>query len=145
MNSKPYQPTQPKQVYSDSCTVPPWREADHYQPKYYTAAPAAKQRVEEEVSETVVVNNVIQADQLARQRSVEQRSDIISKLSWLLLGLSSLLFLGSLLMLIAYGKSTNTNSITKETVNNINRTREVIRTDKVEDTDAYYYAPRARW
>jgi len=145
MNSKSSRQTPSKPIDSDAYNTPStWREADRCQPKYYEP-PAPKVRIEKGETETIVINNSIQTEQLSGQRSVEQSSGTISRLAWLLLGLASLLFLGSMFMLMAYGKSTNNTSVTKETVNNINRTREVIRTEKSEDSDFYYYAPRARW
>jgi hypothetical protein len=148
MNGKTFQQTQSRQTSSDSCINSKWREADHCNPKCYpvgTEPISSKLRIEEDSTETVVINNSIQTEQLTRQRSAEQLSGTISKLAWLLFGLASLLFLGSMVLLVAYGRSANNHTITKETVNNINHTREVIRTEKVEDVDGYYYAPRARW
>jgi hypothetical protein len=134
MNGKSPQQTQPKRNDTDSCTTNSiWREADRCAPKCHPAEPVSPQlRVKENISETVVIHN-----------DISQRSDTISRLAWLLLGLASLLFLGSIFMLAAYGKSTNSNNVTKETTKTV--TREIIRTERVADPDPIPTPPRALW
>jgi hypothetical protein len=148
--------------HPDSYADSEWREAERCNPKCKPLKPnpnptkeckspkpnpnPTEVRIEQE-KETIVIHNTIHAEQLTDHRSGEKNSGTISKLAWLLFGLGSLLFLGSLMLLLAYGRSGNNNNNTKETVNNVTRTREVVRTERAGDTDIdlYFYAPRGRW
>lgn len=82
--------------------------------------------------------------------SEHKNSESISKLAWILFGLATLLFLGSLfsnlLMVWTFARTTN----------NVNNSREVITTTSTKEVirvvdnghggdEYYYYAPAARW
>ena len=82
------------------------------------------------------------AAESSREHHTRRDADTISKLAWLLLGLASLLFLGSMFMLLAYGRSTNTTTI-KEITNNTNKSREIIRVET--DNDDVHLNPKALW
>jgi hypothetical protein len=98
---------------------------------------------EKDSKETYFVWNTAQSE--------HKHTDSFSKLTWLLLGLSSLLFLGSILgnlfAVWALARSTETNNTSREVITTTNDTREVRVIEKVgyEGDEYYYYAPPARW
>lgn len=85
-------------------------------------------------------------------QSIQQTSSTISKLTWALLGLGTLLLLGSLIMAWTYPRVTHTNTsrevitTTKES-NSIKDVSKDISKDISKDNyaDPHYYRPRALW
>lgn len=86
------------------------------------------------------------------EQSNHKQSESISKLTWILLGLATLLFLGSmlsnLLMVWTLARSTNNTNNSREVIETTTTKEEVIRV--VQDPgywleEYYYYAPAARW
>lgn len=144
------QSTQAKQTTRRPEYEPQWQEAKHCSPHDQTPCkpkpPECKPERpdvvrERDSKETFIFLNNAESTQKSDRDS--RSADAISKLTWALLGLASLLFLGSMLMMLAYGRSTNTTTI-KEITNNTNKSREVIRVEADEDSNHYYY-PQARW
>jgi hypothetical protein len=120
-----------------SNSQPKWREAttcnidfNPCDPKEPTPKPC-----ENKTKETYFFMNT--------EKSSNQHSGGLSKLAQLLLGLATLLALGSLLsnlfLVWAISKTTNTKEVTTTTTTN---TKEIIREAADEN---YYYAPAARW
>jgi hypothetical protein len=144
------QSTETKQQPNRADYKPQWQEAQRCQPirpivcepKKPDCAPPKTEFIRERDSkETFIFMN--SAESIQRTSDSNLRSlDLISRLTWGLLGLASLLFLGSMLMMLAYGRSSNTT--VKETTNNINKTREVIRVEQSDEDRPPYYPP-ALW
>jgi len=119
-----------------------WREANQCEPSCYPSYPDPKNCEvirEKESKETYFVLNTAQSEQ----------KDSNSNLARLLLGLATLLFLGSLLsnLLMAWTlvrASSNTNHSKEVTTTTREVVREIDRTRWAGD-EYYYYAPAARW
>jgi hypothetical protein len=77
------------------------------------------------------------------EQSHHGRSGIWSWLPWLLLGLTSLLLLGNLLIMFAAAQSVNNR--TKEVINTVSRSREVVRVEHSDRDVEHHDTPRARW
>ncbi|GAB4366494.1 MAG: hypothetical protein Kow00121_03930 [Elainellaceae cyanobacterium] len=128
---------------------PKWREASRCSPNDRPYCPPTKPPEvirEKETKETYFLLNSAQSEQ--------RNSESFSKLGWILLGLATLLFLGSILgnlfMVWTLARSTNNSNSdnSREVINTTTTTREVVRV--IEDPgyggdEYYYYAPPARW
>lgn len=121
-----------------------WREAIPCEPKQPPSNPDPKPCEiirEKDSKETYFVLSTAQSDY--------QHSGSISKLTWILLGLAALLFLGSLLsnllMVWTLARATDNTNNSKEVITTTT-TKEVIREkESYAGDEYYYYAPAARW
>jgi hypothetical protein len=123
--------SQPKWRESTSCKI----DLDPCAPK-----PSTPKLCENTTKETYFLMNT--------EESVGKDSGSISKLAQLLLGLATLLALGSLLsnffLVWAISKTTNTKEVT-ETKTTEKITRIIEKPSQKEANEYYYYAPAARW
>lgn len=128
-----------------------WREATPCEPNYPPSYPEPKpcETIRERDSkETYVVLNTAHSD--------HRHSEPISKLAWILLGLATLLLLGSMLSNLlmvwtlarANDNTNNSNTNNSKEVITTTTTKEVIRVSADpgwQGDEYYYYAPAARW
>jgi hypothetical protein len=125
---------------NSSTSRPKWREAAScgIDPNPYPPKPLTPKPCENTTKETYFLMN--------SEKSAGNNSGM-SKLARLLLGLVTLLALGSLIsnlfLVWAISKTTNTKEVNEKTTEKI--TRIIEKPQQKEANEYYYYAPAARW
>lgn len=100
---------------------------------------------ERDSKETFIFMNSAESIERNSDRELRlSRRDAVSWLTWGLLGLASLLFLGSLLTLLLAANRGGSTTI-KEITNNNTKSREIVRVERADDDSRHYYYPKARW